>query len=105
MPLTEIIREHVRAGHVEPARAQGKRGFTVSANEIAEQLGIRDRFPAICNAMDARVWRRAQNLELLDRRAPAQSSTVVWVFGFSSPPTVSGGPNLAALRGRIVRVG
>jgi hypothetical protein len=81
MITTETIRDFVRFHHIEPARAAGSKWIEVRCGEIARSLQLVNRFPMICNAMDARKWLRSERLALIKRPGPRQSSTVRWFFG------------------------
>ena len=74
------IRAYVNSAFVEPARRSGKLHVVVSASDIHADLKLKDRFPAICSALDTQKFAREFRVELSSRSGPRQGSTVKWHF-------------------------
>lgn len=78
--LADEVRQFVRARYVEAARSAGKDTVTVRAGTVQRELGWWNRVPSVCSALDAREFQRMSGTRLIERRGPAQSSTVEWVL-------------------------
>jgi hypothetical protein len=80
MRLADQIRHHVRREIIEPARAQGAGTVRASAREIHDALGLENRYPAVCGALDSDIFLDLAGVTLVERAGPSQSSTAEWVF-------------------------
>ena len=81
--LSDEIRAHVLAHAIEPARRRGERAVTVRAGEVHREMGLANRVPAVCAALDARKFRELAGLELVGRTGPKQGASAVWTFGLA----------------------
>jgi hypothetical protein len=62
--------------------------ISLSARDVAEALGLLDRFPLICTSLDANRFKgelRQQGLAMVGRTGPHQSSTARWTFSITGP--------------------
>ncbi len=80
MSLADRIRRFVLENTIEPARSQGRPMVTLVAGEIHSALGLENRMPAVCGAMDAEKFLALARVRLVNRRGPHQGSTATWVF-------------------------
>lgn len=80
MILAVRIREFVLDEVIESARAQGRATVAVRAGDVHAALGLQDRHPAVCGALDAHKFLDFARVTLVRRTGPRQSSTVEWVF-------------------------
>jgi len=85
MQTAEQIREFARIRYVEPARTSGASEVEVHAGTVHREMGVVNRMPAICSALDADRFRDECELTLVQRRGPRQSSSVVWLFTLEPP--------------------
>lgn len=80
MPLADRIREHTINQYISPARESGLSTIKISAKEVHADLGLKSRYPAICNALDGDIFKEKARVILRSRSGPRQSSTVTWTF-------------------------
>lgn len=76
----EEIRLHVDKKYVRPARERGVSSVRVPAREVADDLGYKARFPAICTALKSRKFESEFRVRLAGTEGPEQSSTTVFTF-------------------------
>ena len=74
------IRENVRARHIEPARQDGRKTVTLRAGDIARDMGLNNRTPAVCSALGSKLFLREAGLRLVERIGPLQSTTTKFRF-------------------------
>lgn len=74
------IREFVNRKYVESARTAGKLTVTIRAGEVHSEMGLENRMPAVCSALDGKKFAYKYHLLLIGRTGPRQSSTVTWEF-------------------------
>ena len=84
------IRRHVRARYIDPARHDGRSTVTVRAGDVARDLGLRNRVPAVCSALGSRLLLEQAGLLLVDRNGPRQSTTTEFRFAFAGERVESG---------------
>ncbi len=80
MTLTDQIREYVHDEIIAPARRQGLASVQVRAGDVHAALGLENRMPAVCGALDAEKFLEYAGVRLEERRGPAQGSSVEWKF-------------------------
>jgi 5-methylcytosine-specific restriction enzyme B len=78
--LADRIRQFVLEEVVEPARSQGRATVTVVSGDVHRALGLNNRMPAVCAALDTDKFLAYARVRLVSRSGPHQSSTVTWVF-------------------------
>ena len=81
MTQTDQVRQYVRDYLVEPARREGRSLVKVRAGDIHSAMGLQQRMPLVCSALDADKFLVYARVRLLERTGPKQSSTSEWVFG------------------------
>ena len=62
--LADRIRAHVSRTVVEPARRSAKTEVVIVANEVHASMGLKNRMPAVCAALDASRFQDEYNLVL-----------------------------------------
>jgi len=80
MTLADKIREFVKKNYIVPARKNGEKTVTIGASEIHKVMGLKSRFPAICQAIDSDKFIDYASVVLYKRTGPPLSSSVVWIF-------------------------
>lgn len=80
MNQADQIRQHVNTAFFEPARKAGKASVHIVAGDVHSDLGLKNRMPAVCSAIDARKLQDEYRVFLIKRKGPPQSSTVSWDF-------------------------
>jgi 5-methylcytosine-specific restriction protein B len=78
------VREYALITHILPARKRGDKTVSFSSAGILHGMGLQERFPLICSAIDAEKFLTYANVALVKREGPRQSSTVRWVFEVNS---------------------
>ncbi len=72
---TDRVRRHVRARYIDPARRNGRNAVTVRVGDVASDLHLRNRVPAVCSALGSKLLLEQSGLRLVGRRGPRQSTT------------------------------
>jgi hypothetical protein len=74
------VRAYVAANYVAPARASGVTEVEVSARAVHDGMGLRDRFPLVCDTLRGRKFAEENRVHLRSSDGPNQSSTTVFHF-------------------------
>lgn len=80
MTQADFIRDYVLATYITPARRARLGQVTFVSGDIHEALGFVQRYPAVCDAIDARMFQTTNGLKLLKRTGPDQGATAEWTF-------------------------
>jgi len=80
MILADRIRQFVVEKYIVHAHNTGNSTVTIIAGVIHADMGLDNRMPAICSAIDADKFLSFANIYLVKRSSPNQSSTAEWVF-------------------------
>lgn len=78
MTTADEVREYIFVALIKPARRRGENKITFSSGNIHKGMGLRDRFPLVCSAIDAKIFLDYASVALVNRDGPQQSSTVKW---------------------------
>ena len=84
MILADRIRQHVRDEIIQPARLSGLSTVHVCARDVHQALGLHNRLPAVCAALDADKFLDYAQVNLVERSGPMQGSTAEWIFTIHS---------------------
>ncbi len=80
MKLADRIRYYVRVELVEPAREAGQSQITVRAGDVHKALGLENRMPVVCGALDAAKFYAQAGVTKIERRGPPQGANAEWVL-------------------------
>jgi len=80
MTQAEDIRNLVIEKYINPARNKGYSSVKVIASEVHSAVGLDNRFPAVCSAMDTNKFLIKANVTLIDRTGVHQGSNIEWTF-------------------------
>jgi len=80
MTKSESVRSFAVKTYIVPARKRKASSATFRSGDIAKALGLDNRMPLVCSAIDADKFRDECGVRLLTRTGPNQSSTVEWTF-------------------------
>ena len=69
------IRQCVLGRVIEPARRAGETNIAIRAGEVARDMNLASRVPAVCSALGGKAFMELAGVMLLERRGPAQSTT------------------------------
>lgn len=85
MILADRIRQFVVVTYINPARLAGHKTVKVVAGPVHSGMGLVDRMPAICGALDAYKFLSFARVRLISRSGPKQGSTATWIFELINP--------------------
>ena len=74
------IRTFACQRYVEPARKAGKKQVTIRMGDVHKAMGLKDRLPAVCSAIQAEKFRTGCRVALLDQKGPLQGSNRLLTF-------------------------
>ena len=86
--LAARIRKYVIDRHVAPARDAGAASVRVRAGDVHGELGLEDRMPAVCSALDTQVFLDLAGVEMEGRSGPPQGATTTFAFRLPGPAPV-----------------
>jgi 5-methylcytosine-specific restriction protein B len=78
MKLADEIREHVRNELISPARRSGRSQITIRAGDVHRAMGLQNRMPAVCGALDAAKFYDEAGVTLVTRSGPHQGANARW---------------------------
>lgn len=81
MTQADQIRQFVRSRIVDPARNKGDKIVRVRAGDVHSAMGLINRMPAVCGALDADAFLTQGQVTLVSRSGPKQGANAEWVFG------------------------
>ena len=65
---------------IQEARQKGEKKISFTALEIHKGMGLNQRFPLVCSAIDADKFLDYASVILIKREGPKQSTTARWTF-------------------------
>jgi hypothetical protein len=76
------IREYARKRYIEPAIARREQRISVRAGDVHKALALKNRVPAVCQALESRTFLQENDLILEAKEGPpsGQSTTVVFTY-------------------------
>lgn len=80
MKLAHRIREYINQRHVLPARAAGQAELTIRAGDVHSDMGLVSRMPAVCQALEAKLFEEDYRVRLIRRTGPKQGANVFFTF-------------------------
>ena len=83
--LADRIRQHVVLRHFVPARASGLDEVAVRAGDVAREMDLHDRVPAICSALRSKMLRDLAGVGLAEEPERRESTTVVFTYTLGVP--------------------
>jgi len=101
--VSDLIRDHVSETYLKTAIREGKRTFTVSVGAVHRALGLVNRVPQVCAALESRKLLEENQLRIVLKTGPpsGQSTTVTFTYEILSSdakPATPANP-LVGLRG------
>ena len=92
------IRRHVRTRYIDPARRDGGNTVTIRAGDVARDLHLGNRVPAVCSALGSKLLLEQAGLRLVERRGPRQSTTTEFRYALAGGRAESGTEEAEATR-------
>lgn len=80
MALADRIRKFVIDTYLVPGRESGQLEVVIQSGVVHEAMGLLNRMPAVCGALDAKKFAIFANVEQKDRTGPKYGATVEWRF-------------------------
>jgi hypothetical protein len=80
--LADKIRHFVVQKYFVPARNQGNLTIAIVSGDVHAEMGLENRMPAVCGALDADKFLSFARVRLVSRSGPHQGASVTWVFEF-----------------------
>jgi hypothetical protein len=84
--LADRIRRSAFERYVVPARATPDAEIRIRSGDLHRAMGLNARMPAVCSALDSKIFTREFALELVRRTGPHQGATVEFVFRMKGGP-------------------
>ena len=78
--LADRVRQHVLVHHITPARDGGENLIRVTSGEVHREMGLQDRMPAVCGALDTEKFLELAGVAMEERTGPPQGATTTFVF-------------------------
>lgn len=101
---SDDVREYVERRYIDDSRKKGVRRFTVNAGEVHRGLGLQNRVPLVCIALQSQRFLDRHGLKLVEKTGPASglSTKLNLTFEFDDPgPQRPKEDPLLALRGAL----
>ena len=76
----DCIRTHGFETFIKPARGAGLRTVSIIAGHVHKDLGLQNRMPAVCSALDSAKFLEPYNISVIRRIGPPQGSSVTWIL-------------------------
>ena len=83
--LADRIRQHVITRHIVPAREAGETVVRVTSGDVHRDMGLQDRMPAVCSALDTQTFLDLAGVAMEERSGPPQGATTVFVLRIPQP--------------------
>lgn len=91
--LSDRIREQVVRTVIAPARARGARRVQVKVGEVERAMGLRQRAPTVCRALQKRAFLRAQGLRVARVAGPPSGLSPRVVLTYALEKAVAAKPD------------
>ena len=78
--LADSVREFASSTFVKPARSGGKRIVKINAGTVHKGMGYKNRVPLVVTALETMKFRNDNQLRLVRKEGPGQSTTTTFVF-------------------------
>jgi len=82
----ETIRQHLLERYFEPARRRGETLVTVRAGDIHKELGLRNRVPNVCQAMESRILERNARVRISSKQGPPKGFGTTLTITYAVEP-------------------
>jgi hypothetical protein len=67
---SSAIRDYVASRYVEDAKRKSLRRFSVNAGEVHRSLGLQNRVPQVCNALQSSKFLNENGLRIVEKTGP-----------------------------------
>jgi hypothetical protein len=101
--VSDSIRGHIGETYLKAAQRRGDRTFTVNVGAVHRALGLTNRVPQVCSALESKKLLEENRLKIISKTGPpsGQSTTVTFTYEILDPGgrSSSGSNPLIDLRG------
>jgi hypothetical protein len=82
--VSELIRQHAANHYLSVARRRRDRTFSVNVGVVHKALGLDNRVPQVCNALQSNKFLHENHIRLVSKTGPpsGQSTTVTYTYEF-----------------------
>lgn len=67
---SEDVRKHVEEQYIRDSRKKGVQRFTVNAGKVHRDLGLHNRVPLVCSAIQSQKFLNQNGLKLVEKSGP-----------------------------------
>jgi len=78
--LAEEIRQFAGDKYIVPARKDGGDLVEIRAGDVHKAMNLNNRMPAVCGALDTKLFREFFHVELVSRKGPYQGANTLFKF-------------------------
>jgi hypothetical protein len=86
MTQAEQIRLHLRERYIDPARRLGQTFVTITAGDVHKELGLRNRVPNVCQAMESRILEREAGVKVSSKQGPPSGRGTTFTITYAVEP-------------------
>jgi hypothetical protein len=81
---SDAVRKYAIENYISPARSSRERTVSVNVGIVHKALGLGNRVPLVCTALESRKFLRENGLRLVSRTGPpsGRSTTVSYTYEF-----------------------
>lgn len=80
MNKADRIRNFAAVNFIYPARKAKMKTTSFTSDAIHRGLALKNRYPSVCDAIDAETFSQENRVELVERTRPKHGATVRWTF-------------------------
>ena len=80
--VSDLIRDHVCDIYLTAANREGQRTFTVSVGAVHKALGLTNRVPQVCSALESRKLLGENHLRIVSKTGPPSGSSTTVTFTY-----------------------
>jgi len=78
--LAEETRQFAGDKYIEPLRKKGGGFVQIHAGDVHKAMNLNNRMPAVCGALDTKMFREFFNVDLVSREGPHQGANALFKF-------------------------
>ncbi len=79
---SDRIRKYAREKYIEPAIAKGEREIRVRVGDVHKGLTLKNRVPAVCQALESKIFLKENNLALKSKEGPPSGLSTSVIFTY-----------------------
>ena len=81
------IREFARSHIIDPARRRGEIVVRIRAGDVHNQMGLRQRIPAVCSAIGSRKFENLCRIRKIVQEGPHNGPSALFIFELAKKST------------------